>query len=406
MRNKGARHDRRPRAQQQPRDSPWVPSSWLRRQGSSAVPPASRIDFDPLAQVPRPPRGLPALRNPVLPTTLCFEDYDRHAVVDASHGEISPMLIQHIARRQQRTAVRAGNIGEVDQYRRRCTRHSVDPGIPFISDFCARRLTRVPTAIPPVLTIRILTSVVTVAGGDETPLSIAIWSDASQYVAAILSVADLGLGRRIPAEIGSRHRPRRASGRSRSRPLCWSVDAHRTETVDLPLCPATPSRPAVLRCVPPWLSPAGRAASKIQALGGSATHDDCRDRRLHGLLVRLLRRRIRDPWRRDDLACRKYRVPSSPFSKRLALALPRSRRVPGPFRVPLPTSWTLGTTTTPSSSATTRSPGQNLAPAQITDVFTFAIVSLTVPCAQTALDHTGNFMSVNVAMSLYAGVDD
>src|SRR3546814_12539372 len=49
---------------------------------------------------------------------------------------------------------------------------------------------------------------------------------------------------------------------------------------------------------------------------------------------------------------------------------------------------------TPSSSATITSPGSTCAPAQTTGTFTLPSVFLTVPCAKTALDQTGNCISV------------
>ena len=51
------------------------------------------------------------------------------------------------------------------------------------------------------------------------------------------------------------------------------------------------------------------------------------------------------------------------------------------------------------------SPGLTSWPAQTTGTFTAPSVSLTVPCAETALDQTGNFISVSAHVAA-AGVDD
>ena len=58
-----------------------------------------------------------------------------------------------------------------------------------------------------------------------------------------------------------------------------------------------------------------------------------------------------------------------------------------------------GTTTTPSSSAMMASPGSTRAPAQIMGTLTAPRLAFTVPCANTALLQTGNFMSVRLAIS-------
>ena len=55
-----------------------------------------------------------------------------------------------------------------------------------------------------------------------------------------------------------------------------------------------------------------------------------------------------------------------------------------------------GTTTTPSSSATTTSPGFTSAPAHMTGMFTEPSVAFTVPRAEIALLHTGNFIPVSM----------
>ena len=55
--------------------------------------------------------------------------------------------------------------------------------------------------------------------------------------------------------------------------------------------------------------------------------------------------------------------------------------------------------TTPSSSATTTSPGFTVWPAMTSGRFTLPRLSLTVPCADTARDHTGNFISVSAFTS-------
>src|SRR5215470_14010870 len=90
-------------------------------------------------------------------------------------------------------------------------------------------------------------------------------------------------------------------------------------------------------------------------------------------------------------------MPSSPFARRARLAASFFSRSSPAFATLAASS--RGTTTTPSSSATTTSPGLTLTPAQTTGKFTEPRLALTVPLAEMARDHTGNFISVIGAAS-------
>src|SRR6478752_1045728 len=84
--------------------------------------------------------------------------------------------------------------------------------------------------------------------------------------------------------------------------------------------------------------------------------------------------------------CSRARLPASFFSR----SVPRRATSAACFR---------STTTTPSSSATITSPGLMLTPAHTTGTLTEPTLALTVPLAEIARDHTGNFISLISAAS-------